>query len=285
MLRDHVGEKRDAFAVAAGVRTLGIHHLGEGGRDVVEIVLVYRHARLLRRLGQGRLMPVVSAKHVPERRPRRDALKGRYQVRIEPGPRPVLGFAQRRLGAVRDVEHVDHLCHQRDAGINRDGRAAQTQRLTAAIPMLIEIFDAVGDRLGETHFAGDVGAAMAACLYQLAGDLAAVLEDVDDRAEPFGEAGFQAGMAQHEAQRLRQAAVDELEVLFEGEIIGQIQLADPRRVAAAAEILQQQRVIEFGDLVLAEADFPADFDADTAAPHTMSRRLSLREIERVAECA
>ena len=56
--------------------------------------------------------------------------------------------------------------------------------------MLVEIFDAVGDRLGETHFAGDVGAAMAARLDQLAGDLAAVLEDVDDGAKPFGEAGF-----------------------------------------------------------------------------------------------
>jgi hypothetical protein len=40
-----------------------------------------------------------------------------------------------------------------------------------------------------------------------------------------------------------------------------------------------------GDLVLAEADFPADFDADTAASHTMSGRLPLREIERVAEGA
>ena len=151
--------------------------------------------------------------------------------------------------------------------------------------MLVEILDAVGDRLGKPHFAGDVGAAMAARLDQFAGDLAAVLEDVDDGAEPFGEAGFQAGMAKHEAQRLRQAAVDELEVLFEGEIIGQIQLADPRRVAAAAKILQQQRIIEFGNLGLAEADFPADFDADTAASHAMSGRLSLGEIERVAECA
>jgi hypothetical protein len=92
-------------------------------------------------------------------------------------------------------------------------------------------------------------------------------------------------MTEHEAQRLRQAAVDELEVLLEGEIVGQIQLADPRRVAAAAKILQQQRMIEFGDLGLAEADFPADFDADTAASHAMSGRLPLGEIERVAECA
>src|SRR6266478_2065004 len=112
--------------------------------------------------------------------------------------------------------------------------------------------------------------AMSAPLYQLASDFTAVLEDVDDCPEPFGETGFQPGMAQHEAQRLRQTAVDELEVLLEGEIVGEIQLADPRRIAAAAKILQQQRVIEFGDLLLAEADFPADFDADAATSNPMA---------------
>jgi hypothetical protein len=86
LFRDHVGKQRDAFAVAAGVGTLGIHHLGEGGRDVVEIVLVDRHARLLRRLEQGRLVLIVAAKHIPERRPCRYALEGRYQFRIEPRP-------------------------------------------------------------------------------------------------------------------------------------------------------------------------------------------------------
>jgi len=44
-------------------------------------------------------------------------------------------------------------------------------------------------------------------------------------------------------------------------------------------------VIEFGDLLLAEADFPADFDADAATSHAMAGRLTLGEIERVAECA
>ena len=187
--------------------------------------------------------------------------------------------------AVRDVKHVDDLSHQRDARIDRDFHPAQTQRLAAAIPVLVEIFDAVGDRLGEAHLAGDIGAAMAARLDQLASDLTAVLEDVDDCPEPFGEPGFQPGMAQHEAQRLRQAAVNELEVLLEGEIVGEIQLADARRIAAAAKILQQQRVIEFGDLLLAEADFPADFDADAATSHTMAGRLPLGEIERMAEGA
>jgi hypothetical protein len=61
LLRDHVGKKRDTLAMAAGVWTLGIHHLSEGSRDVIEIILIYRHARLLRQLGKGRLMTIVGA--------------------------------------------------------------------------------------------------------------------------------------------------------------------------------------------------------------------------------
>ena len=51
-------------------------------------------------------------------------------------------------------------------------------------------------------------------------------------------------MREDEAQHLRQAVVELLEVPLEIEIVGQIELADARGVAAAAEILQQQRVVE-----------------------------------------
>ena len=138
---------------------------------------------------------------------------------------------------------------------------------------------------GEAHLAGDLGAALAARLDQLARDLAAVLEDVDDGAEAFGEAGFQAGVGEHEAQHLRQAVVDELEVALEREIVGEVELADARRIAGAAEILQQQRVVEVGELGLAEADLPADLHADPAAADAMSGRLPLGDVERVAQRA
>ena len=80
---------------------------------------------------------------------------------------------------------------------------------------------------------------LTARLHQFLGDLAAVLEHLDQRAEAFRQAGLHAGVRQDEAQRLRQAAVDGLEILFEGEIVGQIELADARRIAAATEVLQQ----------------------------------------------
>ena len=125
---------------------------------------------------------------------------------------------------------------------------------------------------------------MAARLDQLARDLAAVLEDVDDGAKALGEAGLQAGMAQDEAQRLRQAAVDELEVPFEGEIVGQVELADARRIAAAAEILQEQRVIEVGELGLAKP-ISRPISCRSSAAHAVAGGLALGDIERMAERA
>ena len=108
---------------------------------------------------------------------------------------------------------------------------------------------------------------------------------VDDGPEPFREARLEAGMGEHEPQGLGQAAVDRLEVALEGQIVGQIELADAGRVAAAAEVLQQQRVIKLPDLELAQADCLPDMDADPAATDAMSRRLALHQIERVTERA
>ena len=57
-------------------------------------------------------------------------------------------------------------------------------------------------------------------------------------------------MTEDELRDLRQAAVDPLEVALEREVVGHVQLADARRVAAAAQVFQEQRVIELPQLVL-----------------------------------
>ena len=151
--------------------------------------------------------------------------------------------------------------------------------------MFVEITDADRDRFGEAHLARDLGAALATRLYQLADDLAAVLENVDQCAEALGETGLQAGVREHKAQCLRKAAVDFLEVALEGEIVGEIQLADARGVAGATEVLEQQCVVEFGHLRFAEPDFAADVDADPAAAHAVARRLALGHVEGLTERA
>jgi hypothetical protein len=63
------------------------------------------------------------------------------------------------------------------------------------------------------------------------------------RSRPASPA-FSPVCAEDEAQHVGQAGADGLEVALEGEVVGQVELADPRRVAAAAEVLEQQRVVE-----------------------------------------
>ena len=116
-------------------------------------------------------------------------------------------------------------------------------------------------------------------------DLAAVLEDVDQRAKPLGQTRLHAGVRQHETQHLRQAVVDGMEVAFEGDVVDHIELADARRVTAATDVLHQQRVIEFPDFGFGQADLAADMDADPAAADAMAGRLAFHHVERVAQRA
>ena len=78
---------------------------------------------------------------------------------------------------------------------------------------------------------------------------------------------------------------DGLIALFEGEIVGLIKFADPRGVARAAEILEQQRVVKVVTVLGAEAERAADVAADPAGADAMAGRLAFGDVERVAERA
>ncbi len=51
-------------------------------------------------------------------------------------------------------------------------------------------------------------------------------------------------MRQDEAQNLREAVSDLLEVLLEIEVIRQVEFTDASSVAAATEVLEEDRVVE-----------------------------------------
>ncbi len=92
----------------------------------------------------------------------------------------------RRLDAIGGMEDIDDLRHQSDAGIERNRRPAHARRHAAAVPVLIEVLDALRHRFAKAHLTRDLGAALTARLDELAGDLAAVLENVDEGAEALG---------------------------------------------------------------------------------------------------
>ncbi len=126
--------KRDALAMAPGIGALGVDHLSEGDRDIVEIILVDRRrapararARTIARRCRGR-----------RARPRsRDRQRGRRRSSARSGssqlPARAPDFGDRAVGAARHEEDVGDLREERDAREQRDrsgptGRAASRRR-------------------------------------------------------------------------------------------------------------------------------------------------------------
>ncbi len=194
-------------------------------------------------------------------------------------------FLARGVDAGADLKHVDDLRQQSDPRIHRNVVRSGAGRKAAAVPMLIQILDALRDGFGKPHFSRDLRAAVTARLDQLFGRRPGGLERGDQRADALRQPGFQSGVRQNKAKRLRQAAVDQFGVVFEAQVVGHVKLADARRVAAAAEVLQEQRVIELPYFGLAQTDLAADMDSDPTTADAVAGRLALDHIQCVAECA
>jgi hypothetical protein len=190
-----------------------------------------------------------------------------------------------RRAAPLGVEDVDDLCEQRDRRVRRDDVAAKPEWLPCAVPMLVKAADAVLDPDRKSHLRGDVGPAMAARLDEFAGNVAAVLQNVDDRSDALGQARLRAGVRKDEAQRGGEAAVDGFETALEADVVGEIERADSRGVATAAEVLEEQGVIEVGQCPPVETGRLADVHADPAGADAVAGRLALGHVERVAERA
>ena len=181
------------------------------------------------------------------------------------------------------MKYVDHLRQQCDARIERNSCAAQAFRASAAVPMLVQRVYAQRHRFREPQLPRDARAAVAAGLNQLLRDGIAIAHDVEYRGQPFGPACVAAGLLKHETQHLRHIGAHQLVVVLEALVVGEIQLADARGVAAAPEVFQQQRVIQRPDRFFVHAGLAANVHADPAAAYAMALGLSLGQIEGVAQ--
>ncbi|MNV77327.1 hypothetical protein D3C71_1707390 [compost metagenome] len=90
-------------------------------------------------------------------------------------------------------------------------------------------------------------------------------------------------MRQHESQHLGQAVAHGLEVVLERQIVGQVQLADARGIAAAAQVLEQQGVVQAPELVLGQAQALPQLRAYPAAARAMALGLAFGDVESVAQ--
>ncbi len=178
------------------------------------------------------------------------------------------------------MEDVDDLRQERDAGGHGNGIARKSGRPPPAVPVLVQAADALAHRFGKAQRGGDGGAPVAARLDDLRDLGLAMAGDVENRPQPVAERGLASGMRQHEAEHLRQAGAHGLEVALQGQIVRQIQLADPRGIAGAAEVLEEDGEIKLPQRIVAEPHVPADRQPDPGRARAMSDRLAFGEVER-----
>ena len=198
---------------------------------------------------------IVGSQRRPERRARPHPFEGCDQPRVEPGSGAVADLAPRGLDAVRPCGTRRRPAPAARCGHRPGSRRPQARPACRRRPSARRGSGCRAATVSEKR----ICRAMSAPRWQRV--------SISSRAisPPFwkmlrmarkrsDKPGLHARVRQHEAQRLRQAAVDGLEVALEGEIVGQIELADARRIAAAAEILQQQHVVEVRKFRIAQAD-------------------------------
>jgi len=182
------------------------------------------------------------------------------------------------------MEHVDHLSQQSDSSEQGNPGTGEASGLPLPVPVLVEIENAGRDGFGKPHLPHDVRTAMTAGLDQFAADLLPLGQSDDHGPESLGEIGLQPGMLEDETKHLRQAVIDDLDVALERDVVGQKQLADARGIAAAADILEQERVIEIAHLAVGQAEFLPDIHSNPTATDAVAFRLAFGQVERVAQC-
>src|SRR6185437_2227838 len=240
---------------------------------------------LLRRLKfKDSGLQYIRSQRLPKFRLCSHPVKCQRKLWIEPSAGPVLDFELGRLDAICRLEYVNDLRDQSNAGVDRDLLATQFLRHAAAVPVLVEAADSVDDGLRKAHLARDFGATVATRFHQLLSDLSPILENVDKGAKAFSKPGIHAGVREHKPQHLWQAAIDRHEIAFECDVVGHIELTNARGVAAAADVLHQQGVIELPDLGLRKSELTRNVDSDPATADTMTRWLTVHHIERMSEC-
>jgi len=268
-----VDVQRHALAVAAGKRALGVDHRAEGGGNVVQVIVVQRHLQPHRFQRQHGLVERGRVEQGPERGLLGHAFEGLHQRRVEPAAGAAALLVQRGLRVAGGEEDVHHLGQQRNARRQRSGLAGQPVRPAAAVPVSIQAANAHRHRVREAQPARNVGPALAARLGQFVRDLRAVAHDVEHRAQPLRDAHSQSGVRETKCSICGRLKPTVLKSCLNCKVVGQVELADARGVAAAAQVLEQQGVVQRPQVLLAQADGLADMHAEPAAARAMTLGL------------
>ena len=262
LLGDHVGEERDALAVAGWCtgswRRPPRRRPRRCRRDSPR-------RRSSRAAGRARARSTRSRVVGAASRPRRPALrrcrsKASTICGIEPAPRarlalPLRSLAGRRWCGTRRRPGPAARCARRagsprpcrPSGLPPPFQCSSRSRMPCA--------DAVRKNASSRAISAPRWQRVSISSRAISPPL---LEDVDDGAEAFGQArpSGRCGTRTKRSTCGRLPSIG-LKSRLKAEVVGEVELADARGVAAAAEILQEQRVVEVGSISSrVEADAP-----------------------------
>ena len=228
---------------------LRIDDIGESPRDVVEVVFVDGNRHGIGFEVENGLLDPVALDRCPEvlmprhpRKPPRPA--GRTRCRRGFRPRPSRLQVRQRDGirrppapGARSVSRAGwHFPRDAPAGRRRSSvhRASRCPRHRSRKPQTL----------------GDGGAPMAAGCDQAIGDLASVPHDVQDAtaAAPASRIAWRCG-TERSPSTLGRLSVSGLEIAFELDVVVDVELADPCRVAGTTEILHHHGIVEIAEVL------------------------------------
>jgi hypothetical protein len=262
---DMCGGVPDAEGMAVGEGRFGVDNIGKSLTDIVDLFAASaEHCSWLEI--EDSLALHAGAVVSPKAAVRGESARDAHQLGIEPASAAMSNKVDRSDGAAVGGEEIEALGDVDDPGEQRHGLAAQPVGIAAAIPVFVEVGDGFDCSGAQADLASDVRGAFAAQTDEFIAKAAAAQRQAED-ALRFREqvlAGAGVSPEQLETGYRGITPVFELDLALDGAIVPSDHLAEQVRIATAAEVFEQERVVEAGELIGGKAEFRSDPHAEKA---------------------
>ena len=258
-----VGGLGDAEGVAIGEGAFGVDNVGEGFADAIGLLRV-DEADLtgLHVHDADTLVGAIAAGPQAALAVEGDGEAG--EIGVEPGCAAVREGDEGTIAILLEGEDVKVLGDGENAGEEGDLIAAEAVGVATTVPMLVEGVNGVGAGLAEADFANDVGPSLAAKANHFSVVAIALKAQAGDAEgfSPCGGAGEGIFPAEPEGGERDAGPVDGFDFALGGAVVRTEDLAHAGCVGGAADVFQEEGVIEVDEGGVWKLEGAADAHAD-----------------------
>ena len=196
-----------------------------------------------------------------------------------------MGRINGRTWAARREENIERLRKVRDAREEGNLLPVKPERISAAVPVLVQAVNACRDGVGESQLPRDVRAALAANFHQIAGILLLRRGNLKKPLHAIEERHARGDVRQRIVQAFPANArpIGRFHVALGANLVRIQYVEQPRGIAAASRVLQKQGIVEIGLILHRKADLARDAHPDDAGADGMSHRLAFGQVERIGK--